>query len=260
MIIASYGGGTNSTAYIVKKVMLGEPIDLIIFADTGGEKPHTYSYIPMFSEWLVSKGYPPITVVKRVNDKGEIETLEEECLRLGNLPSIVFGKKTCSQKHKIAPQNKYINSLPEAKAIWKAGRKIVKYIGYDADEEYRVKPDEDKLDKKYDRQYPLIEWDMDRAACIEVIKSAGLPLPGKSACYFCPSSKRTEIRWLHHNYPDLAERALAIEANGVGNANVVVGLGRNWRWQDVIHAEKNQIDMLDEDYARTPELLCGCID
>jgi len=79
----------------------------------------------------------------------------------------------------------------KAKAEWKSGRKIIKIIGCDADEEHRAKIPEDK---KYIYKYPLVKWGVGRDECIKIIEVAGLGLPGKSACYFCPSSKPTEIR------------------------------------------------------------------
>lgn len=41
MNIVSFGGGTNSTAMIIGMYLHKIPIDLITFADTGGEQPHT---------------------------------------------------------------------------------------------------------------------------------------------------------------------------------------------------------------------------
>jgi hypothetical protein len=45
-------------------------------------------------------------------------------------------------------------------------------------------------------RFPLMVWGMDLAACIHTIKSAGLPVPPKSSCYFCPSMKPQEVREL----------------------------------------------------------------
>ena len=50
--VVSFGGGTNSTAMIIGMYLHKIPIDLITFADTGGEQPHTYEYIEIFNEWL----------------------------------------------------------------------------------------------------------------------------------------------------------------------------------------------------------------
>ena len=104
MNIVSYGGGTNSTAMLVGLIQKGESPDLILFADTGGEKPYTYEYIQTFNHWLTSKGAPEIITVKKA---GNGETLEENCHRKNMLPSLAYGFKSCSQKFKVQPKDKY---------------------------------------------------------------------------------------------------------------------------------------------------------
>ena len=181
MRILCYGGGTNSTALLVECVKRQIEIDLILFADTGGEKPHTYKYLKLFSKWLLKYGMPEITRVQRTNINGSFITLEGYCLQKNQLPSLAYGFKSCSQKHKIQPQDKYLNNWQPAKAAWKRGEKITKLIGYDADEPHRAKS---FSDKKYVLEYPLIDWGMGRDECVKSIEEAGLPLPGKSACFF----------------------------------------------------------------------------
>ena len=248
MIIASYGGGTNSTAMLIECVNRGIDVDLILFADTGGEKPLTYQYVKTFSKWLVDNGMPEITIVKKA---GNGETLEENCIRMKSLPSIAYGFKTCSQKYKVQPQDKYCNNWQPAKELWKSGQKITKLIGFDADESHRAREWEDE---KYINQYPLVEWDMGRDECIKTISEAGLCPPGKSACYFCPSSKPSEIRQLAKNNPELMARAIAMEENA--SLTAIKGLGRRFSWKDVIA----QGSLFDDGYDSTPELVCGCYD
>lgn len=60
------------------------------------------------------------------------------------------------------------------------------------------------------------------------IERAGLPNPGKSACFFCPASKKHEIRELAKLYPELADRAIAMEDNAA--LDTVKGLGRSFAW------------------------------
>ena len=250
MNICSYGGGTNSTALLIECVNRGIEIDLILFADTGGEKPHTYEYLKMFSKWCVENGLPEITTVQQVNQYGTAITLEQVCLNQNQLPSLAYGFKSCSQKHKIAPQDKFMNNWPEAKEVWKRGEKITKLIGYDADEPHRTNTD--YTSNKYDFWYPLVDWDMGRDECVKSIEDAGLPLPGKSACFFCPSSKPNEIFELKDQYPHLMDRAVMIEENA--HLDVIKGLGRNFAWKDLI----KQQDAFG--FELPPEILCGCYD
>ena len=249
MNIIAYGGGTDSTAMIIECFRRSVKIDYILFADTGGEKPHTYQYVKTFSKWCVEHGLPEIITVRKA---GNGETLEENCLRIGMLPSIAYGYKTCSQKYKIQPQDKYFNNLKEAKEIWKSGRKLIKFIGYDATETHRIAKSKIREDKKYEYRYPLAEWGITRKQCIEIILSEGLCLPGKSACFFCPMSRPTEIRQLKHNYPDLMERALKIESSA--KLTTLKGLGINVKWADII----SNNDMFEENYEFVPEMICEC--
>jgi hypothetical protein len=252
LTIASYGGGTNSTAMLIECAKRGVKVDLILFADTGGEKPHTYNYVKIFSDWLVDNNMPEIVTVKK---GGRQETLEESLLRLNALPSVAYGYKTCSQKFKIQPQLKYVNSWSPAREVWNNGGKITKLVGYDAGEAHRADATiPDDQEKKYDNWYPLIDWDMGRDECIETILGAGLCLPGKSSCYFCPNSKPSEIRQLKAIYPDLMERALRMEANS--DLTHIKGLGRNFAWKDVIATD----DMFLDEFSQTPEMSCDCYD
>lgn len=93
MNVVSFCGWTNSTAMIVGMYLHKIPVDLILFADTRAEQPHTYEDIEVFDEWLVKHSLPKITPVHCVDKDGNRLTLEQECLRSGTLPSIAYGFK-----------------------------------------------------------------------------------------------------------------------------------------------------------------------
>ena len=86
-----------------------------------------------------------------------------------------------------------------------------------------------------------MEWGWHRDDCVQAIQDAGLPLPGKSSCFFCPSMKRREIRALYHQYPDLLERALTMEDNARPSLITVKGLGRDFAWRDFIASDQAQL-------------------
>ena len=137
MTVVGYGGGTDSTAMLVGLWQRQVPVDLILFADPGGEQPHTYEYLEIMERWLLEHGMPPITMVWYTTKDGERLTLEQECLRSKTLPSIAYGHKKCSLKHKVTPQEKFCNHHPGCRDAWAKGEKVVKLIGYDAGEERR---------------------------------------------------------------------------------------------------------------------------
>ena len=56
--MVSYGGGANSTALLIGLHQHRIPVDLILFADPGGEQPHTYEYLEIMERWLLEHGMP----------------------------------------------------------------------------------------------------------------------------------------------------------------------------------------------------------
>ena len=102
-------------------------------------------------EWLTAHGMPQITVVEKYDRHGDRLTLEAECLRSCTLPSIAYGYKRCSQKHKIGPQEKFCNHHPPCRDVWAQGRKVIRFIGYDAGEIKRYDHSKkfNDTDKKY---------------------------------------------------------------------------------------------------------------
>jgi hypothetical protein len=252
LLSVSFGGGVNSTAMLVEMFRRSIRPDVILFADTGGERPETYDCLRKVTDWCVAHGFPAITTVRHESKKHGDKTLEDEVLRTRNLPSIAYGFKTCSQKWKGYPQDKWLKSFAPALACWASGGKVVKAIGYDAGEARRGKP---YSDDEFDVIYPLIEWGIYREDCVAICKSEGLPI-AKSSCFFCPSMKRWEIRDLTKTNPELIERALNIEANA--NLISVAGLGRSFSWKDLLAADKAQRELFDDFSA--PEIPCGCYD
>jgi len=129
---------------------------------------------------------------------------------------------------------------------------VVKAIGLDAGEEHRLTwtrsapapgkrmSREQWLDQNYFvNWYPLMEWGYDREKCKQVIAAASLPVPVKSACFFCPASKKKEIAWLEQHHPDLLERALTIERNAQAKLTSVKGLGRSYSWDGYLTSRTN---------------------
>ena len=234
-----------------------EPVDLILFADTGGERPGTYAYVKVFSTWLKDQGYPEIKTVKTVNREGKEIDLETECRENGRLPSLAYGFKKCSQKFKIRPQDKFVRNWPPAKEAWAAGLKVTKLIGFDADEPGRAARQEAMDSDKWAWRHPLIEWNWGREECVQAIEDAGLPQPGKSSCFFCPAMKSHEILQLKACNPELLERALAIERAAAPHCRgAIKGLGRDWTWESLTKADDMQMKM----FLTGPSINCGCYD
>ena len=168
----SYGGGVNSTALAILlargKLPQFEPWR-IVMAATGDEKERTYSYIrDVFSPWLEQHG-KTLEIVKPK------ETVLGRWQRLNVTGSRII--RACTIEGKIRPIEKHIAS---------AGGALGQLIGIDAGEHHRAKDRPGKF-------YPLVELDVDRDECEAIIKSEGLPSPGKSGCWHCPFMRVGEV-------------------------------------------------------------------
>jgi hypothetical protein len=206
-------------------------------ADTGSEKPETYDHVRRVATWLPEVGFPELVMVKRSWPVAAYTSLEDQCLRKGDLPSRAYGFSTCAYDWKLVPFWRFVReSMPPKPKPWKL-------VGFDGGEERRVKQTEDESCRI---GYPLIEWGIDRDRCTEICEAAGFwPVP-KSACFFCPSMKKHEILDLKSRHPDLLRRALELEANGHQTSRTTAGLGRSYSWADLIAADEQQLCLFRE--------------
>ena len=123
MNIVSFGGGTNSAALLIGLYKHKIPIDLITFANTGAEHPHTYQFIEIINQWLAEHGMPQITVVQYVDRYGNRLSLETECLRSHTLPSIAYGISVVRRNTKSHRRKSFATTMRLAAKYGSAARK-----------------------------------------------------------------------------------------------------------------------------------------
>ncbi|MFN4356542.1 hypothetical protein [Sphingopyxis alaskensis] len=227
-VLAAWGAGVDSTAMIIELVARGEPPDAVLMAETGSERPETDRFVPLFRAWMDDHGvenhivrYEP----QRFRHWPPYHSLLENLLTNGTLPSISFGRHSCSAKWKIAPQDRWAESWPPALAAWARGERMVKLIGYDCSpaDTRRYADREGHHDPRFTFRYPLREWGWTRDDCIDRIKLAGVPVPVKSSCFFCAAMKPHELRTLP---PDYLRLIVLIEARAAPRLRAVDGLWR----------------------------------
>lgn len=237
-IIVAYGMGVDSTAMLIGLRDRGVEIALILFADTGSEKPETTSYLPIIQSWLAQNRLPPVTVIRRNSPRAGDTSLHAECLRKRVLPSLAYGGHSCSLKWKVDPQWRLTQRYfgwDRRRQTWPHGPYVTKLIGYDAGprDSRRLANAIGKWPPGHRYRYPLAEWGWTREQCEEVILAEGLPLPVKSACWMCPASKRDEVDWLAATHPVLAHAAIEMERHAHARGlTTTQGLGRRWSWSE----------------------------
>lgn len=194
--ILSYGGGVNTVALMVLLVEENAPLDEVVFADTGGELPETYAYLDITRGYLEKHGVPFLTVQTR---KRGGHDLYANCRQRKVIPSAVWRWST--RDFKIQPIHRYYRSL---------GGLINQYMGIAYDEIERMK---DSRVPYVTNLYPLVDGKVTRAGCADLIRAAGLPIPVKSGCFFCPFNSVERWEWLHSTHPDLFSKAVDLEEN-----------------------------------------------
>ena len=187
----SFGGGVNSVALMLW--LLDHNIEFeAVFADHGGDYPETYEYVNM----LIAKGYE-ITVLKTTSKaKGEYRDIYNYCYTYKMVPSTKF--RWCTSIFKVKPLIKY-----QVKPCFV-------FLGISYEERHRAKRKMEYHEGMI-KDYPLIEHNINRQGCVEIIKRHGLPVPPKSGCFFCPFQKASEVRALYHRCDDLFDKALELE-------------------------------------------------
>jgi 3'-phosphoadenosine 5'-phosphosulfate sulfotransferase (PAPS reductase)/FAD synthetase len=166
-VIVSFGGGVNSSAMLVGMKEKQVYPDAILFADTGGEKPETYSHIERMGKWLKDNDMPEVVIVS------EKKTLEDDCAERETLPGKAFGFGSCSEHFKVRPQRRWLKAQGIKEVMW--------CVGIHAGEERRAWR---VLNQRADVQFPLLNWGWDQDDCLAALDRADIPHPVKSACFY----------------------------------------------------------------------------
>ncbi len=191
--VLSFGGGVNTTA-LLALVKLGKVnFDYVLFADTGCEWPETYNYIETVAKPLCE--IPFITVKGK---EGETDKLYDYLWKYKCIPFRTW--RICTDKFKVKPIKKWVFSNLEDFEM---------SIGIDYGERHRAK----SSGVDYPINYPLVEMKIDRKACMNLIRRAGIPPAQKTGCYICPFQRVSQWRELWDKHRDLFMKAEALEKN-----------------------------------------------
>lgn len=195
----SFGGGVNSVAMML--LLIDEGMDFGPGKDCEAvyvwmpDWPETHEYLMI----LENRGYPITIITGGMTVKG---------IKEGNLYEYAWKQRMFPQRHprwctanfKIKILHDYFNSPAFI------------MIGIAADESHRAKI---SSNKGLENRFPLIERDIDRQGCIDIIASHGLPLPIRSGCFICPFQKVSQLRQLRRMHPEYWCKLVALEERNV---------------------------------------------
>lgn len=217
----SYGGGVQSTALLVLAAQRRIDFPLFLMANVGddSEHPATLEYVREYAQPYADEHGVELHVLQRtmVRD-GSTRTLYQNLTdptrrSVGipaRMPSGAPGSRACTEDFKVNVVARWLRE----KGATEASPAIVG-IGISLDEIQRANS---RSGIAWQRVvYPLVGIGEDtglkmrRDDCMKLIADAGLPVPPKSSCYFCPFHSMDTWAEMRRNEPDLFEKAAALE-------------------------------------------------
>jgi len=222
--IISYGGGVQSTAMIVLAAQNQIDFKEAVIVNVGddSESPDTIRYVREVAiPWADAHGVK-IHEIYRTKRNGEraptiLEYHNENVKRNGSTPLPVkmigdgpggVANRTCTKEWKAAPVSRWLKkngATPNDPAQLA--------LGISTDEFHRANT---KHDKPFERRcFPLLDLGLSRIDCENLIADAGLEVPPKSACWFCPFNRLAYWERLRRDDPEQfnAVAQLEVEMN-----------------------------------------------
>ncbi len=215
MNIFSYGGGVQSTAALVLAAQGKIDYRTFLFCNVGddSENPATLRYIrDVAAPYASANGIELIELHK--TRFGEPETVLSRLTRPGSrsigIPvrmagSGAPGNRSCTGDFKIKVIAKWLRDHGATK-----DNPATCGLGISMDEFQRARNDSGIAYEKLD--YPLLKMRLTRQDCINIISRAGLPVPPKSSCWFCPYHSLRVWQDMREKQPDMFQAACELES------------------------------------------------
>jgi hypothetical protein len=212
----SFGGGWQSMAALVLAAQGRIDFQTFLFANVGqdSENPHTLRYFERYAApFAAAHGLTLIELERHIGKQRErTETIRGRIINSnGSRQTIpVFltngkpGKRNCTYDFKVLVTGAYLKAHGATE-----DHPATVAMGISLDEIGRANAGKAM---PYERLvYPLLDLKIRRADCPRIIRSAGLPVPPKSSCDFCPMRKIPEWQAMREQDPARFERACQVE-------------------------------------------------
>lgn len=193
--VLSFGGGTQSTALLIKALegeVNGVIPDFVIFSDTGNEPKYVMNQVERVNDYIKEHYNKEIVYTSNGNVYDDLLRATETGERVASLPFHTvdgIGEKglamrQCTSEYKITPVNRKIRELLGYKKGQRVKEMVHVWKGISTDEIQRVKPI--KLAWQT-AEHPLVDvLSVDRSACVAYVERKLGFTPYASACIICP--------------------------------------------------------------------------
>lgn len=213
--VVSYGGGVQSTALLVLAAQGKIDFPTFLFSNVGddSEHPATLEFVREIAVPYGREHGIDVIELHRRKKNGEIETLYQRVTKPNHRAITIPLRgqngapqsRHCTRDHKVMVIGKWLKQHGATK-----DNKALVGIGISTDEIERANTK--KVEPYEEVTYPLLDFNLRRSDCVQIIKDAGLPVPPKSSCWFCPFHRTNVWLEMRENEPDLFRSACAMEA------------------------------------------------
>lgn len=229
----SYGGGRQSTALLVLSAQGRIDYPLFIFANVGerAENPETLRYVREVAQpYAASHGIELCIVQKQRRGAPDdlYDKLTDPALSFTGIPWRSSREGPPMSRSCTVSFKKRVIGAELKRRGASADTPATVAVGFALEEAHRAN---DRKAEPYERlTYPLIGLGeetglrMRTSDCMGLIRSAGLPIPPKSACWFCPHHSMAAWSDLRKHHPARFEKAALLE-DRMRARNEAKGLG-----------------------------------
>jgi len=212
--VFSYGGGVQSTAALVLAAQGRIDFPVFLFANVGddSEHPNTLRYVRDVAMPYAAAHGIALVERSRVMRDGSRRTLLEEVTseHLASIPIPVrnaegsVGRRSCTKHFKVLVIGKETRQRGATRA-----NPAVLGLGISIDEYQRMNTHSQVAHQV--NVFPLIDLRLTRSDCRAIIAGAGLAVPPKSACWFCPFIPLRGWQDMKANEPNIFMNAVVLE-------------------------------------------------
>lgn len=254
--VFSFGGGVQSTAALVLAAQGRIDYRTFLFCNVGedSENPDTLTYVSEIALPFARQHSLELVELRKVRRDGSLDSVYSTITRpdsrsIGipvHMSNGAPGRRACTLDFKIRVVDRWLRNQGARVSGAVVG------LGISLDEFTRMRANTDPKTMSWKTlDYPLIDLRLDRMACLTLIQAAGLPVPPKSSCWFCPYHSGRAWQDLRETRVPLFERAVALETL-INERRAVLGkdqvyLSRKCKPLPMATSEYVQSSLLEDD-------------